>query len=627
MADHVTGLALGAEFPPANHAQWLALVEETLKGASFDKRLVSHTYDGLRIAPLYDGDPSASPLAGRAAGTAWDVMQRVEHPDPAAANRAALQDLEGGASGIAIVFAGAIGAYGFGIEPSAAALERALEGVLLDAAPVEFDLGPAALEAAVSVGTLLRRRGIAAGRARVRFGFDPIGALAASGHAAAAWPALASEFVARIRQLADAGMSGPFAVGDGRAVHAAGGSEAQELAFALASATAYVRALDEAGVPLAQARRMIFFRLAADADQFLTLAKFRALRKLWARIESACGLEEEPVFVSAETAWRMMTRRDPWVNMLRTTVAAFAAGLGGADAVTVLPFTAALGLPDPFARRMARNLQLILQEESHLAKVADPSAGSGAMETLTRQLCEAAWALFQEIEAAGGAAGALERGLIQEKVAAARAARETAVARRKDAITGTSEFPNLADMPVRVEDAVAVRLPAPDARAVRVAPLEPMRLAEPFEALRDASDRMLAERGARPRVFLANLGTLAAFTARATFARNFFEAGGIEAVTNDGFASAPAAPTDLAALTAAFRTSGAAFACLCSSDEVYGREAAAAAQALTSAGARHIYLAGRGGEAEAALRAASVGTFIHVGCDVLGTLRAAYAML
>ena len=206
------------------------------------------------------------------------------------------------------------------------------------------------------------------------------------------------------------------------------------------------------------ARRMIFFRLAADADQFLTIAKFRALRKLFARVEQACGLQPEPIFISAETAWRMMTQRDPWVNVLRTTMAAFAAGLGGADSVTVLPFTAALGLPDAFARRLARNTQLILLEEANLAKVADPAAGSGGLEALTQQLCAAAWSLFQEIEAAGGAYAALESGLIQRKVAATRAERESAVARGRDPLTGTSEFPDIHELPVTVLE------PAPTAR-------------------------------------------------------------------------------------------------------------------------------------------------------------------
>src|SRR5262249_24044613 len=206
------------------------------------------------------------------------------------------------------------------------------------------------------------------------------------------------------------------------------------------------------GIPLEQAQGMVYARLAADADQFLTMAKFRALRLLWARIEAACGLTPKPLFISADTAWRMLTQRDPYVNMLRATMAIFAAGLAGANAVTVLPHTLALGLPDAFARRVARNIQLVLLEESNLAKVSDPAAGSGGIESLTQELSQTAWSLFQEIEKAGGIFAALQQGLIQGKVAATRKVREANVARRKDVLTGASEFPNLHEADATVED-------------------------------------------------------------------------------------------------------------------------------------------------------------------------------
>ena len=201
----------------------------------------------------------------------------------------------------------------------------------------------------------------------------------------------------------------------------------------------------------------------ADADEFLTVAKLRALRRLWARVEQACGLEPKPIRLHAETAWRMTTRRDPWVNMLRTTVAAFSAGIGGADAITVLPFTAALGLPDAFARRIARNTQLILLDESNLARVADPAAGAGGFEALTDALCEKAWALFQEIEREGGILESLKGDKLQARIAAVRAQREKAVATRKEPITGTSEFPNIgeADVSVLLCDAPSERALAP----------------------------------------------------------------------------------------------------------------------------------------------------------------------
>jgi methylmalonyl-CoA mutase len=362
----------------------------------------------------------------------------------------------------------------------AAALGRALEGVFLQA-PIELDLSRQHVEAATALADLVHARGIAPGAAQIRFGLDPLGAAAMNGGTPVAWAQLAGFFVKRANDLAGRGFTGPFAAADGRIVHSAGGSEAQELAFVLAAAVQYLRALERSGVGLDAARRMIFFRLAADAEQFLTIAKFRALRKLWARVEEASALQPRPIFISAESAWRVMTRRDPYVNMLRATMATFAAGLAGADAITVLPFTLALGLPDPFARRIARNTQLILQEESNVAKVADPAAGSGGLEDLTEKLCAAAWRMFQGIEAAGGAWSALQQGLIQKAVASVRGERERAVREGKEPLTGTTVFRNPDELPVAVLDVAQPVLAALPANAVRLEPLPPMRLAEPFE--------------------------------------------------------------------------------------------------------------------------------------------------
>jgi methylmalonyl-CoA mutase len=620
--------ALAAEFPPARREAWLKLVSTVLKGAPFEK-LVAATHDGLKIEPLYAGKQDAQPVPGRALGGPWQILQRLDHPDPSAANEQARHDLENGATGLHVVFAGSIGANGYGIPASEAGIARVFEGVHLDAGPaVELDLGSQDEEVAQASARLLQKQGVAPPAVDLRFGFDPLGRMAISGAAAGSWNELAASLAGLIKNLVRQGFRGPFAVADGRPVHAAGGSEAQELAFTLASALAYLRALEGAGIPLEDARRMIFFRLAADADQFLTMSKFRALRRLWARVEAACELRPEPIFVAAETAWRMMTKRDPWVNLLRATVAVFSAGLGGASAVSVLPFTAALGLPDGFARRIARNTQLVLLEEANLAKVADPAAGSGAIEDLTQTFCRAAWAVFQDIEASGGLAAALERGSIQQEIARVRADREKAIALRKDALTGTSKFPDLAEIPVSVLDvAPAEPGPAPTA-AIRFEPLPRARLAEPYEELRERSDRLLRDTGSRPKVFLANLGPLAAFTARAMWVKNFFEAGGVEAAANNGFPSKTAgSTTDLDALVDAFRASGAKLACICSSDDVYAKEAEAAAQALANAGARHIYFAGRPREAEARLRDSGVETFIYAGCNVLATLTEVYRRL
>src|SRR5581483_8443675 len=559
-------------------------------------------------------------VAGRAA-VPWQVVQRVDHPEPKAANAEALHDLENGASGLALLFAGAPAARGFGVDiRNLDDLDRALGDVMLDVIPLRLETAPfAGRPVATMMIDLAARRTLDPAQLAIDFGLDPIGDMARTGGAILPWPELSQRAGATAKELQAKGFARARLLrADGRGVHDAGGTEAQELAFAIAAGVAYLRLLNAAGFNLDEARRRISFLLAADADEFLTIAKLRALRKLWARIEQASGLAPQPAFVAAETAWRMMTQRDPYVNMLRTTIATAAAGVGGADSVCALPFTLAIGLPDRLARRVARNMQLILLEESNLYRVADPAAGSGGIEALTVGLSQAAWKLFQEIEAAGGAAAALEKGLIQKKVGDTRAARQVNIAKRKDALTGTSDYPNLGEASVKVLDVARVAAP-PLAIAVTFEPLPSLRMAEPYERLRDASDRLLKKTGARPKVFLANLGTPSDFTARSTFAKNFYEAGGIEALSNDGF-------KDRAAMLAAFKASGAKLACLCSSDKVYEAQAADAAKALTAAGAI-VQLAGRGGDHEAAWRQAGVKTFVFIGCDALSTLRETHGIL
>ena len=612
-------LRLAADFAPATYDDWRKLVDGVLKGAPFEK-LVGKTPDGLKNEPIYPRARGAAAIAGRPAAAPWQIVQRIDHPDAGEANAQALHDLENGATGLTLSFSGANGAHGFGLEPTAEAVEKVLDGVFVDAGiSIELQVGPQSRMAAIRLAEYVKRRGLDPAACDIRFGLDPIGACAVWGSSPYAWAEIVPAVTGAIKGLAAMGFEGPFAAADGRVIHDAGGSEVQELAFVLAAGIAYLRALGGGGVELEDARGMVYARLSADADQFLTLAKFRALRLLWARIEQACGLTPKPLFVAAETAFRMLTQRDPYVNRLRATIATFSAGLGGANAVTVLPHTLALGLPDPFARRVARNTQLVLLEESNLARVSDPAAGSGGIESLTQALCEAAWALFQEIERAGGVFAALEQNLIQRKVTATRALREQNIARRKEVLTGATEFPNLHEAHVAVLQAKPVALAPYGEPKFKFDALAPMRLAAPFEALRDRSDQILKDRGARPRVFLANLGTAADFTARATFAKSFFETGGIEAIDTEGF-------NDPAALATAFKASGARLCCLCSHDKVYAAHAAAAAQALQAAGARHIYLAGRPGEQEAVLRAAGVNDFVFAGGDALATLQEAHRL-
>ena len=648
-------LALASEFPPATEAQWRAAVDAVLKGKPFDKALVNRTADGIAIQPLYPRKADAAALAGRAPGLPWTVSQRADHPDPGQANAQALEDLGGGASGLVLVMRGAIGDRrgDATVVDGLADLDALLAGVMLDLIPVRVDAGTSAGHVAAMIAAKAERDGIDPKSLAVAFGIDPIGAFARRG-TLEDWSGAAAKAADAVLGLRARGFAGTQLVADGRVIHDAGGSEAQELAYVLGAAVQYWRMLEAAGLPLAEAARAISVVFAADADQFLSTARMRAMRRLWARLEQACGLEPAHLDLHAETAWRMVTKIDPAVNWLRTTTAVFAAGVGGADHVVVEPWTAAIGLPDAFARRVARNTQLILIEESNLHRVADPAAGAGGMEALTDELCRRAWALFQEWEKAGGIVAALSAGAVQAAVAKVCAERAAAIAKRRDPLTGASEFPNVHEAVPEVlhvpkretrRGAAPVDLPAAGrgerfeaqvkafaGGAIRsalsraktdtifVEPLRPIRLAEPFEALRGALDAVTAETGARPKVFLAVIGPVAAFTARATFARNLFEAGGFDAPIPAGFA-------DIAAIRDAFAASGAAIACLCSSDELYASEAADVAEALKAAGARQLWLAGRPGDLEDGLKAAGVDGFVQAGGDVLAVLKAAHAAL
>lgn len=642
-------------FPQPDTAQWHAAVEKVLKGADFEKRLVGRTADGIRIEPLY---PAATPAQRprRAEAGRWHVTARLDHPDAAEAHRQALADLEGGADSLVVSFAGAPAARGYGlVADDVATLDAALDGVMLDLIRVRLDPAPEGRINALLLAALVEKRGLPPSSTSIDFGLDPIGSLASSGELSAAWTEVRRRLAETVTALKARGFASPFITVDTRPYHEAGASEAQELGAAMATAIAYLRALEANGMALAEARDAISFTLVADTDEFLTIAKLRAARLLWLRVQQACGLEARPMVLHAETARRSLTKRDPWVNLLRATIATFSAGIGGADSLTVLPFTAALGLPDAFARRIARNTQLVLLEESNLWRVADPAAGAGGFEALTKALCEQGWSKLQDLEretheGMSGIVAAHANGHVAAGLARQREIRLKAIATRREPITGTSEFPNLAEAKVSVLDVAPVQrgrmrgqvkaseqrqaaliealagggaradaLAAPEA-GIQSPPLPSIRLAEPFEALRDKADAFAAEHGKRPQVFLATLGTIADFTARAGFARNLFEAGGLAAPGHDGFARNGA--TDIAALVAAYQASGAKLACLCGSEAGYAAEAVAAAQALAVAGAS-VWLAGRPGELEAALNNAGVSSFIQAGGDVLAALEAA----
>ncbi|BBC38790.1 MutA protein [Streptomyces graminofaciens] len=587
------GLELAAEFPDATHDQWQRLIAGVLRksgkdveGAQAEEALSTALEDGLRTRPLYTahdiahppGFPGFAPFVrgGRAEGNTvggWDVRQR----HTAADGDAVLADLENGVTSLWL----AIGELGIPVS----SLGRVLDGVYLDLAPVVLDAGSEVEPAARELLRLYAERGVAKDAARGNLGADPLGHEARTGQTYDLAP------VAGLARLCAEEYPGLRALTvDALPYHEAGGSAAQELGASLATAVAYLRELTEAGLSVRQACAQLEFRYAATADQFLTIAKLRAARRLWARVAEVCGAPAAGAQAQhAVTSSVMMTRRDPWVNMLRTTIATLAAGAGGADSVTVLPFDHALGLPDGFARRIARNTSTILIEESHLSRVIDPAGGSWYVERLTDELAHAGWEFFQEIERAGGQAAALRSGTVRERLAETWTARSAKLAKRREPITGVSEFPHLAETPVVRESA-----PEPPSGG-----LPRVRRDEAYEALRARSDTHLAATGARPRVYLAAIGPAAAHTARTTFAANLFQAGGIEPVTEG-----------------TFEDSGAAEVCLCSSDALYEEQAEAEAARLRSAGASHVFLAGRPGSY------AGVDGHVFAGCDAVSVLSA-----
>ena len=464
---------LDADFAPATEADWRALVDKTLGEAPFSS-LEKTTVEGLPIAPLYAPAPMpAAPARAVPADRAWEVAALTAHPDPARANAEILADLRGGAAA-AVLRIDPTGKTGIAAG-SAADLTRALDGVILEFAPVALDAGFLGPQAADWLAAAAK----ASPSARLRFHLDPLSALAEAGASPGPVEAHLISAANVAARLAETYPQAQLFLACGRVVHEAGGGEAAEVAFAAAAAIAYAKAQVRAGLPMAQAFARVTLGLSADADYFLTIAKLRAARAVWAGIAGPC--EADPVArIEVRSSRRMLTAKDAWTNMIRLAAAGFGAAVGGADSVILGNFTDALGLPTEFARRQSRNAQLVLMEEAHIGRVADPAAGSGYVEALTDQIARKAWAEFQAIEAIGGIVAALTSGHIAQAVAAANAARTA-----DPKIIGVTAFPPAKDAAVEVEIAAAKavtapssRLPGPDSSCP---PLRPMRISEPFE--------------------------------------------------------------------------------------------------------------------------------------------------
>jgi len=594
-----------ADFETVDREAWLALAEAGLRGRTVDS-LATTTADGIRIPVVYGpdeastaGDPAGWPGSGtftrgrRSSGhvvDGWDVRALVVEEGIAASNAVVLDELLRGSTSVLLDPM----AIGIG---SLHDLDGVLDGVHLEMTAVAVVPGPRSVEVAGWLLDLWERRGVPVADRRGDLGLDPIGVYARHGGSTApTTTCLDTATLAVVDRARDLAGVRPLTV-DTTPYTDAGTSDARELAAGLATGVAYLRALTDHGLTLSEALGSLAFTLTADADQFLTMARFRAGRRLWARVAEASGAEpqDRAPRQHALTSAVMLTRWDPWVNMLRSTVAAFAAGTGGADSVTVRPFDSALGRPDEFGRRTARNLQLVLLEESGLAKVIDPAGGSWYVEDLTQRLAVEAWERFRGIEAGGGMATALASGRLAEEAEACWTERVGRLADLSESVTGVSEFPN-------IDEALLERQPSP---ALPIGPLPLRRRAEPFETLRDA----VVACNPVPTILLVTLGPEAQHATRSTFARNFFGVAGIRAVE-------PGDP----AVDHGSGTGAAPVAVLCGSDERYRSEAAAAAGGLKADGVQRVYLAGRPGDYEDDLRASGVDGFIHAGIDVVGLL-------
>lgn len=469
-----SALIEGVEFPPSSRALWTARVAKVLAGASFEDSLVSSTDDGIRIDPISERRRDAALYPRIRPDMPWTMVSRVDDPDPARANAQAIEDVGSGAGGLSVFFEGAPGAHGYGLPVNEAAFARAMEGVPLERIHLRINAHPASRASADWLVGLINRRRVPNAGINVSLGIDPASVFAGTGRLRVSIEALQASMPQSLAHLFSFGIPGVLMEGDGRVFHDAGATEAQELGIVLASAVSYLRMFDEARQPLVYAAPYIGFVLAVDQDQFLSIAKLRALRRLWAEVQAACRIEPVAATIHAETSWRMTAFHDPETNIPRNTIAAFAAAAGGADSISVLPHTAAYGLPAGLARRVARNTQLILAAESHVGFVADPAAGAGAVESLTDALCEKAWGEFQRIEAEGGILVSLKAGAIQNRIRSAAMTRQAALGARQRTVVGATLYPLAKERPVDTLDARP--WPASDEGVERCQPLVPVRL-------------------------------------------------------------------------------------------------------------------------------------------------------
>lgn len=564
------------------------------------KRLTTTTVDEVVIDPLYTktdeqpdlGHPGVMPFTRGTSlrtGTihAWDVTQLHEDGDVAFSNTAVLDDLQRGAISLWLR-----------VDPDAIAaadVAAVLAGVMPELARLRVSSRTDQAAAADALANVWRASGKSS-EVGGSLGLDAIGHAALSGEAPdfgpqRAWVATALAEFPKARAIAV----------DTLVYDDAGAGDVDVLAFAVATGVEYLRDLEAAGIDAESVFSQIAFRVPTNADQFMTIARLRALRRLWARVGEVAGVPaaKRGAIQLAVTSRRMITRDDPFVNLLRGTIATFAAAVGGAESITVLPHDTAWGLPTPFSRRMARNLQLLAAEESNLGRVADPAGGSWYVESLTDQLAAKAWARFQQLEAAGGMAQALADGLVAQWLDETTAARAVRLANRRQPITGVSMFPGSNEQPLDVR-------PRPEAPAN--GGLQAHRDSEVFEALRDR----VATADPKPVVFMACLGARRDFGPREQFTSNVLLVAGIDHPQSEGGTADE--------IVQQVQAAGARTVVLCSSAKVYAKQAIEVATALKGAGVRTVLIAGRSKETGSDDAASVIDGEIYDGMDVAGFL-------
>lgn len=610
-ADPADSLLLAGDFEVPSDEQWQAEVQKVLNRGRPEGRQLSAeqalarlrttTVDGLEIEPLYTREDGPDRLGSAGVNpftrgstvkdgdpVGWDIRQYHEDPDLAFTKQQIMADIERGATSLWLR-----------LDPDAipaTALADELSDIILDLAPVSVVSQTDQAAAAQALYDVWKNSGRPLDKLVGNLGIDPFALAAHTDQPVDLAPA--AEWAARA--LAEFPAARTMTV-DVLPYHEAGAAEVDETAFAIATGIEYLRTLEAAGISAADAYGQIAFRLPATTDQFLTIARLRALRRLWARVGEVAGVpaDKRGALVHAVTSPRMFTRDDPYVNILRTTIATFSAAVGGANIVTTLPFDTVVGLPGDFSRRVARNIQVVLSEESNIARVNDPAGGSWYVESLTEQIAQKAWARVQQIEGEGGFGQAFASGAVAAAIAATTTERNTRLANRTEPLTGVSMFPMRDERPIEAR-------PRPQAANAREQfPLR--RDSAIFEALRDRS----AAAGT-PSVFLAALGTRRDFAGRLGFAENVELIAGFGIPTTEG--------TDPAAFAADFTASGAKVAVLCSSKGVYAEHALPVAKALKGAGAVKVYLAGAAKELGEQDYSGLVDGFIFAGMDVVAHL-------